>query len=155
MIYTEPCIDCIGLHIYVTVNFYLYRYMCFFQACICTNVFCLYVSVCVCVRVKGYRCGWLLSKICLYSGSYLEKVCARPVKLGRALSAKMSCQTRSDSQEGDGFGSCCTLAPPDNMYCHSAWTLKWRSTISMNHVCNDKKNYSKLVDIPAAETTSH
>jgi len=76
------------------------------------------------MRVCGYLCGWLLSNIFLKADSCLEKLSGRFLKVGRALSANMSCQALMDSQFGAGLGASRWGRPPDNMYRHSACSDK-------------------------------
>jgi len=77
-----------------------------------------------CMDVCGYLCGWLLSNIFLKADSCLEKLSGRFLKVGRALSANMSCQALMDSQFGAGLGASRWGRPPDNMYRHSACSDK-------------------------------
>ncbi len=58
----------------------------------------------------------------LKAHSCLEKLSGRLLKVGRVLSASMSCQALMESQFGAGFGAWCWGRPPDNKYCHSACT---------------------------------
>lgn len=86
-----------------------------------------------CMCVYGYLCGWLLSNIFLKTDSCLEKLSGRFLKVGRALSANMSCQALIDSQFGAGLGASCWGRPPDNMYRHSAYTQQEHLYINGSH----------------------